>query len=170
MDAEPPAFAALYPAAERQKRVAIPLLQAEIKNSPKPDWQDPPLPSSWTAPDPSLVRSVEAAEGSLGELYGFCQTMPLEEFRTVAESLRNSGYRPTRFRPYADGLVVRVAAVWTRDGRNWILDSGLSDNEVRRTDDQRQADGYLPVDVAGYTSRRQGRQTRRSLCGPLGQA
>ena len=36
---------------------------------------------------------------------------------TVAEGLRKSGYRPVRFRPYADGpAVVKVAAVWTRDG------------------------------------------------------
>ena len=76
--------------------------------------------------------------------------MPLDEFRTVAESLRKSGYRPTRFRPYSDGSVVRVAAVWARDGRDWALDSGLSGNEFHRMDDQRQADGYLPIDVAGF--------------------
>ena len=56
----------------------------------------------------------------------------------TAEALRPSGYRPIRFRPYADGAVVRVAAVWTRDGRKWRIGVGArppnrSAGRTRRT-------------------------------------
>jgi formylglycine-generating enzyme required for sulfatase activity/tetratricopeptide (TPR) repeat protein len=78
--------------------------------------------------------------------------MPLDEFVTFAEALRKSGYRPVRFRPYADGQAVRVAAVWTRDGRNWRISSGLTADEVRQQDGRNQKDKFLPVDVAGYMS------------------
>ena len=57
-----------------------------------------------------------------------------------------------RFRPYADGQVVRVAAVWTRDGRNWRISSGLTADEVRQQDERNKKDKFLPVDVAGYVT------------------
>ncbi len=77
------------------------------------------------------MSRIESAQGMLAERFAFCQTMPLDEFLATAEALRVSGYRPVRFRPYADGQVVRVAAVWTRDGRNWRDASGLTAEEVR---------------------------------------
>ena len=76
--------------------------------------------------------------------------MPLDEFLTIAEALRKSGYRPTRFRPYADGKSLRVAAVWTRDGRPWRMAHDQTADEIRQTDEQNRKEGYLPVDVAGY--------------------
>ncbi len=45
---------------------------------------------------------------------------------------------------------MRVAAVWTRDGRNWLISSGLTAEEVRQEDDRNKKDQFLPVDVAGY--------------------
>jgi serine/threonine protein kinase/formylglycine-generating enzyme required for sulfatase activity/tetratricopeptide (TPR) repeat protein len=154
MDADPKSFAAIYPAAERQRLAAVPALDGELAKSLSRDWGDAPLDRSWKAPDPALFRQIEAALGALTDRYGFCQTMPLDEFRAVAEALRESGYRPTRFRPYADGSSVRVAAVWTRDGRDWKLDIGSSESEFRRADVQRHAEGYLPADAAGYVANR----------------
>jgi formylglycine-generating enzyme required for sulfatase activity len=150
MDAEPSAYSTLYPVAEPLKHQTTPLFLAEIRKTPRPDWEDAPLPLSWAAPAPALVRRVEAAEGSLGERFAYCQTMPLDALLTTVEDLRKSGYRPTRFRSYADGTVVRVAAVWTRDGRDWLCSSGLTADEVRRLDQTKQGENYLPVDVAGY--------------------
>jgi hypothetical protein len=75
--------------------------------------------------------------------------MPLDEFLTSAEALRRSGYRPVRFRPYADEQVVRVAAVWTRDGCPWRISSGWTSDEVRQQDERNKKDKFLPVDVAG---------------------
>ena len=98
------------------------------------------------------MSQIESAQGILAERFAFCQTMPLDEFLTTAEALRKSGYRPVRFRPYADGQVVRVAAVWTRDGRNWRISSGLTADEVRQQDERNKKDEFLPVDVAGYVA------------------
>jgi tetratricopeptide (TPR) repeat protein len=88
----------------------------------------------------------------LTERFAFCQTMPMDEFLTTAEDLRKSGYRPIRFRPYAEGKGLRVAAIWTRDGRPWRLAQDQSIEEIRLTDEQNRKDGYLPVEVAGYVA------------------
>ena len=57
-----------------------------------------------------------------------------------------------RFRPYADEQVVKVAAVWTRDGRPWRISCGLSADEVRQHDGRNRKEKFLPVDVAGYVA------------------
>src|SRR5262249_10189039 len=113
---------------------------------------DPPLDPSWTKPDASLVSRIEPAQGILSERFAFCQTMPLDEFLTTAETLRKSEYRPVRFRPYVDGQMVSVAAVWTRDGRPWRISPRLSAEEVRQQDERNKRDRFLPVDVAGYVA------------------
>jgi formylglycine-generating enzyme required for sulfatase activity len=78
--------------------------------------------------------------------------MPMDEFLTTSEALRTSGYRPVRFRPYVDEEVVRAAAVWTRDGRNWRIASGLTADGIRLQDERNKNDKFLPVDVAGYVT------------------
>ena len=152
MDADPKAYAALFPIAQRQETKTLPLFQAEIARMLAPIWNDPPLDSSWAKPDVSLVRLVEGAQGMLSERFAFCQTMPLDEFLTTAEVLRKSGYRPVRLRPFAEGQVVWVAAVWIRDGRNWRVSSGLTADELRHEEDRNRNDEFLPVDVAGYVA------------------
>src|SRR5262249_9026146 len=156
-------------AAKWTERV-LPVFHAELAKRASYSWNDPPLKSSWTKPDASLVSRIESAQGLIVERFAFCQTMPLDEFRTVAEGLQKSGYRPVRFRPYADGTTVRVAAVWTRDGRAWRMAAGLTADEVHRQDEaDRQgsagrglAPRYIPVDVAGYgTTEEDGKTTDR---------
>jgi tetratricopeptide (TPR) repeat protein len=88
----------------------------------------------------------------LTERFAFCQTMPLDEFVSVAEVLGKSGYRPTRFRPYADGKSLRVAAVWTRDGRPWRMAQDQTAEEIRQVDERYRKEGYLPIEVAGYSA------------------
>ena len=106
----------------------MPLFREEIAKIPTFSWSDPPLDPSWTKPDAALAGKIEEAVGLLAERFAFCQTMPLGGFLAIAEGLRQSGYRPIRFRPYADGQVVRVAAVWNRDGRKWrIADDQTAD-------------------------------------------
>ena len=150
MVSDPKAYLSLFPVAEKRAEQILPVFQAELAKKATYSWNDPPLDPSWTKPDAALVSRIESAEGILTERFAFCQTMPLDEFLTTAEALRKSGYRPVRFRPYADGQVVRVAAVWTRDGRNWRISSGLTADEVRQQDDRNKKDKFLPVDVAGY--------------------
>ncbi len=152
MVAEPKAYVSLFPVAEKRAERVLPVFQAELAKRATYSWNDPQLSPSWTKPDAALVSRIELAQGMVAERFAFCQTVPLDEFLTTALALRKSGYRPVRFRPYADGQVVRVAAVWTRDGRNWRISSGLTAGEVRQQDDRNRKDKFLPVDVAGYTA------------------
>src|SRR5271166_4610779 len=145
MVSDPKTYLSFFPIAERQAVKTLPLFQAELAKKATYSWNDPPLDPTWAKPDVSLVSRIESAQGILAERFAFCQTMPLDEFLTTAEAFRRSGYRPVRFRPYADGQVVRVAAVWTRDGQNWRLASGLNVDEVRRQDEHNQKDKFHPV-------------------------
>ena len=167
MDADPKSYVELFPVAERQSCEALPIFQAELSRRATFSWNDPPLDRSWTKPDATLLRRIEAGQGMLSERLALCQTIPLDEFLSIAEALRKSGYRPVRVRPYADGQTVRVAAVWTRDGRGWRIAAGLGPEELRRQDKKNQGDGFLPADVAGYVTKGARRQTHRPLCGGL---
>jgi formylglycine-generating enzyme required for sulfatase activity/tetratricopeptide (TPR) repeat protein len=146
------AYLSLFPVAEKKAEQVLPIFQAELDKRATFSWDDPPLDPSWTKPDASLVSRIESAQGLVAERFVFCQTMRLEEFQTIAEALRESKYRPIRFRPYVDEQVVRVAAVWTRDGRNWRIASGLTADEIRSQDERDKKDKFLPVDVAGYVT------------------
>ena len=165
--ADPRAYAAFFPIAQGQAAKTLPLFQAELLKKPAYSWNDSPLDSSWTTTDANLTAKIGSPQGMLTERFAFCQTMPLDEFLTIAEALRKSGYRPVRFRPYADGQVVRVAAVWTRDGRNWRISSGLTADEVR-TQDERNSGEKIPPRRCRRVCRRDlgwqaGRPVRRSL-------
>ncbi len=148
--AEPGPFLTLFPVAERHKEAVAPRLTAELATTTEPSWNDPPIDPSWTSPDPALASRIQAADGLIADRFAFCQTMPLGPCLDACEKLRQSGYRPTRFRPFADGSTVNVAVVWTRDERKWTLESGLSAAELARRVDEERAHNLLPVDVAGY--------------------
>ncbi len=152
MVADPKAYASLFPVAEKRAEQVLPVLQAELAKSATYSWNDAPVDPSWPKPEASLVSQIELAEGILAERFAFCQTMLLDEFLATSEALRKSGYRPVRFRPYADGTGTRVAAVWNRDGRNWRLASGQSPDEIRQQDGKNRTGKFLPVDVAGYVT------------------
>ena len=163
MDSDIMAYAAFFPIAQRHEAKTLPLFQAEILKEPSYLWNDPPLDPSWTTSDPTLTGKIESAQGMLTERFAFCQTMPLDEYVKVAEALRHSGYRPTRFRPSTDGKTLRVAVVWTRDGLPWRIVRNRSADEIRQTDERSRKEGYLPVDVAGYlpVGQKEGNPTSR---------
>ncbi len=152
MDANGLQFAVLYPKLTELGERGTKCLLAEINRQPQPKWSDPPLNPAWPKPDTALVQKIESAQGILAERFAFCQTMPLKEFAELAEGLRKSGYRPTRFRPYPVGHGVNVAAVWTRDGQAWQLAHGLAAEEVVKRDAELRKQSCQPVDVGGYTS------------------
>jgi formylglycine-generating enzyme required for sulfatase activity/tetratricopeptide (TPR) repeat protein len=152
MVADPKAYVSFFPVALKRAEQVLPVLQAELARTATYSWNDPPLDPSWIEPEAALVSRIESAQGMLAERFGFCQTMPLDEFLTTAEVLRKSGYRPERFRPYADGMGTRVAAVWDRDGRHWRLASGQTPDEIRRQDEKNRTEKFLPVDVAGHVT------------------
>ncbi len=130
IDSDTKAYGTFFPIAQSQAAATLPLFEDEIKKEAAYSWDDPPLDSSWPKPDAVLIAKIETRDGIVAERFAFCQTMPLDEFLTTAEALRASGYRPCRFRPYADGQAVRVAAVWTRDWRDWRIASGLTRGEL----------------------------------------
>jgi formylglycine-generating enzyme required for sulfatase activity/tetratricopeptide (TPR) repeat protein len=150
MVADPKAYASLFPVAERHAARVLVVFQAELARKAASAWNDPPIDPSWTKPEPSLVGRIEAAQGAVAGRFAFCQALPIEEFAATAEGLRKSGYRPVRFRPFAQGQAVQVAAVWTRDGRTSRMASGLTADEVRGLDERNRQDTFIPVDVAGY--------------------
>ncbi|ODU01314.1 MAG: hypothetical protein ABS79_01910 [Planctomycetes bacterium SCN 63-9] len=128
---------------------SIPFLRCELLKQPLQGWNDPPL-AKWPAPDPRLVQQIQDAQGMLQERFGFCQAMPLDQYLETSEFLRISGYRPTRLRPYADGSTLRVAAIWTRDGRKWAQAVGKPAEAIRQQDRTLRDQGLAPVDVAGH--------------------
>jgi formylglycine-generating enzyme required for sulfatase activity len=132
MVADPTGYLKLFPVAEKSAERALPVFQAELAKSATYSWNDPSIDPAWTKPGAAVVSQIEAASGLVSERdrFAFCQTMPLDEILATAEALRQSGFRPVRFRPYADKQVVRVAAVWVRDGRNWRIASGLSADQM----------------------------------------
>jgi eukaryotic-like serine/threonine-protein kinase len=150
MVADPKAYLSLFPVADRKAEQVMPVFQGELAKKATYSWSDPLLDRNWTKPGVSIVSRIESAHGILTERFAFCQTMPLDEFVTTAEALRKSGYRPMRSRPYADGHVVRVAAILSRDGRSWRSASGLSPEQIRQQDEKNRNEKFLPVDVAGY--------------------
>src|SRR5262249_7084199 len=136
MDADPKEYAACFAVAQYHEPLTLPLLRAEIDKKLQLSWNDLPLDPSWTTPDSTLAGKIEAAQGMLTERFAFCQMMPLEEFVKVAESLRKTGYRPIRSRPYADGKTLHVAAVWTRDVRPWRMAHDQTSDEIRQVDER----------------------------------
>jgi serine/threonine protein kinase/formylglycine-generating enzyme required for sulfatase activity len=163
MDADAKTYAACFAIAQYHELSTVPLFQAEIARKLQLSWNDPPLDPSWTTPDSTLTGKIEAAKGMLTVRFAFCQTMPLDECVKVTESLRKSGYRPIRFRPYADGKAVRVAAVWNREGRPWRMAHDRSLEEIRQTDERNRKDALIPIEVAGYVAvdRNDGKATTR---------
>jgi serine/threonine protein kinase/formylglycine-generating enzyme required for sulfatase activity len=101
-------------------------------------------------PSTYVVNEIERAHGFVNERFALCQTLSLEQFQNVAEGLRGPGYRPVRVRPYEVDGALRVAAVWTKDGRDWEFKVCLSEAETREQDLVRRKRGYEPVDVAAF--------------------
>ena len=149
---KPDQFQTLFPVLQQQGAKDVALLAEELDRELKHKWNDQPLDRTWKAPDDNALNQIEAAHGILSERFAFCQTMPLEEFIKVAELLRPSGYRPEHVRPYAAGNSVQVAAVWTRDDRQWRIDTRLSADEMRRSQEALRNERFTPVDAAGYVT------------------
>jgi formylglycine-generating enzyme required for sulfatase activity len=157
MDADGKQFTVLFPKFKEHGEQGMVLLNAEMERQLRPEWNDPGVSATWREPDPSLVRKIESAQGYWAERFALCQTMPLDDFLAVAEQLRFSGYRPTRFRPYAAGQAVWVAAVWTRDAPDWRIAHNLTAEGLRKRQETHRKEGYQPVDVAAYRADEQDR-------------
>jgi serine/threonine protein kinase/formylglycine-generating enzyme required for sulfatase activity/tetratricopeptide (TPR) repeat protein/energy-coupling factor transporter ATP-binding protein EcfA2 len=152
LTADPTPFRALFQVVKDHPDEAAPVFQSELNKTVTASWDDLPLDPALAEVDPTLVASIESALGLIKPRFAFCQTMPLAELKNVADRLRKSGYRPVRLRPYADLPDVKAAAVWARDTRNWRVDFDKSANEIQGEVERNRKDGFLPIDVAGYTA------------------
>jgi formylglycine-generating enzyme required for sulfatase activity len=150
LDGDADQFAVLFAKLKEGGDRGLAVLNKELSKTLGPQWNDAPLDPSWKEPAAALRERIEAADGLLQERFALCQTLPLADCLSVAEELRESGYRPSRLRPYAVGNAVHVAAVWIRDGQPWRLAYGLSAEALRQHDEANRKEGYLPGDVSSY--------------------
>jgi serine/threonine protein kinase len=174
LDADDKQYAVLWPKVAAHRARALARLNQELDQTLAPDWKDGPLDPTWAVPNRALVRQIEEAHGLVEERFALCQTLPLEQFDTVAAALQKSGYRPLQVRPYAGrggpdipvrsgsprteaartGMSVPppvlVAAVWTRDGQPVLWKHGLTATEVEKHDAERRTRGEVPLDITGY--------------------
>ena len=156
LDANPKQFVSLFDALQSHGDAAIANLDREINRVLIPRWDDSPLDAAWTEPPGEVVQRIRRAAGMITERFAFCQTLPLSEFREVADRLGKSGYRPVRLRPYAREGTVQVAAAWTRDGRASRVETEASVDSILEKDATQAEDGFVAVDVAGYLGEQDG--------------
>lgn len=146
-------FDVLYPILSGLGDNAVSELTAVIDQQIIPTWEDRPADPAWASVPDGVSAAIESAGGLLTDHYAFCLSMELQKCLDIADQLKPSGYRPIRFRPYADGDETKVAATWTRDGTNWKIHSGVTDKELLAQDTKFRQQAFSPIDVAGYVSR-----------------
>ncbi len=158
--ADAPAFAILFPVLRGHQQAASEQLLAVLKPADAPPWNDPPAAPTWDEPSAAVRTAVEAAQGMLADRFGFCASLPRDEFQRVAESLDAGGYRPVRVRPHRKPHVPReepgpptspevlIAAIWARDGRRWELQADLPRDQLPAADASAERNGLAPIDLA----------------------
>ncbi|MEY3172656.1 MAG: hypothetical protein RLZZ436_569 [Planctomycetota bacterium] len=146
-----PASALLFfPELERSKTVVIPRLRDVLQMSTVSDWKDQPLSSAVRPVAPDLHRLITDGYGVIEDRFAFCLDLPLPELLKLAESLRESGYRPTRIRPFRGQTpeLVHAAAIWVRDGRRWSVQTGLTAAELPRHGEPAKFEGLVLEDLS----------------------
>ena len=98
--ADPPSDKSLFPVLQKHQQTAVKLMAAVLDRRLEPDWKDTPFDPAWTEPSAAVRAKIEAAHGLISERFAFCQDMPWDTFQEIAETLRASGYRPTKVRPH----------------------------------------------------------------------
>lgn len=197
IESDPRSFAILLTALKKHGSIAIRCLEEVLDRKLEHPWNDAPLDPNWTAPTASARAAIELAHGIIDERFALVQDMPLDKFLEVCESLRASGYRPTRIRPWSQPkpqvqaansapdplpsvdasyssisnapatkqvLVAlsntltqqvnlsltpetRVAAVWTRDSKRWLIESDVHKSALPAADQIAEKDGLLIEDL-----------------------
>jgi serine/threonine protein kinase/formylglycine-generating enzyme required for sulfatase activity/tetratricopeptide (TPR) repeat protein len=148
IDADTRAFTTLFPALQRHGHVAVEKLQAVIDQKLEPTWNDPPVDSVHTEVALEMRATIEAAHGIVAERFAFCQDLPWDKFSSAQEALGTDGYRLVRIRPWLSDNQRWVAAIWTRDGQRWELQTDLTKMQLPTSDALAEKDGLLPADIA----------------------
>ena len=152
-DADQKQFSVLFPVLKKLEADAVQGLRSVLDKKLEPIWNDVAVDPAWRLVPTSVKQTIHSAQGILDERSAFCQTMPLGQCVEITNSLRQSGYRPVRFRPHAVDDDVQVAAVWTRDSRTWKIADDLSAEQIQAKDQELRQQRIFSVDVSGYVSR-----------------
>jgi hypothetical protein len=148
--ADPAADKVLFPLLHPHRGEAIKQFAAILDRQLSPAWSDPPQHPTWTTPGATVKAQIEVAHGVLADSYAFCLDMPLPELLSLVETLRGSGYRPTRLRPVvgSDPGIPRMSAVWVRDGGKFCVKAGQKQRDLPHPDENAIREGLLLADVA----------------------
>jgi formylglycine-generating enzyme required for sulfatase activity len=142
----------LVPALGNLGNKGVEALEKILKTEPSVDWQDIPLDPSWKAVSEDVRKSIEQAHGMIAERFAMVQDMPLEQFLSVAEELRQSGYRPTRVRPWIlenqESPQTLIASIFYRDGGAWKIDAGLKKSDIPAGSDYAEKDALVLDDIS----------------------
>jgi formylglycine-generating enzyme required for sulfatase activity/tRNA A-37 threonylcarbamoyl transferase component Bud32 len=149
LDADEKQYALLLPVLKQRQGEAVEWLHREL-NRPVDYWKDKPLEPAWMSATPSVRSELEQADGLVADRFALCQSLPIERVRAVTEGMRALGYRPLRIRPWGEGKEIRVAIVWTRDGKEWTFESDLSATDVKARAHTASQTGLIPTDLASY--------------------
>ncbi|HQZ66326.1 MAG TPA: SUMF1/EgtB/PvdO family nonheme iron enzyme, partial [Planctomycetaceae bacterium] len=163
--ADPVSDKTLFPVLQQHQQTAVKTMEAVLDRRLEPDWKDTPLDPAWTESSAAVRAKIEAAHGMISDRFAFCQDMPWNTFQELAETLRASGYRPTKVRPHSSLLPlaggegarradegVLVAAIFTRDGLKWALQSAVTKAQLPASDAHAAKDGMLLTDLAALPS------------------
>jgi len=141
-------FKIVFPGLARHRAEAIALLERNLTTPAR--WNDPPLNKRWKSVSQVDIATLENARGMLCERFACCASMPLPDFLRILKPLAECGYRPTRVRPWRQGALVQIAAVWLRDGLEFQIMTNATAEEMRSHDASLQSENFVPVDVAAW--------------------
>ncbi|WP_442508908.1 SUMF1/EgtB/PvdO family nonheme iron enzyme [Novipirellula sp. SH528] len=165
LDAEPKQFTALFDELKSHGDAARDRMLATLAEKPARAelWDDASVISLNDKPVTKDVREqVESGQGMLTDRFALVQTLPLDQFASLAETLGQSGYRLVRLRPYnsiavkpnpttaSDVSPLLAAAIWHRDGRAWSIAIDQTAEEMKARDEELRGERFGAVDVAGY--------------------
>lgn len=155
LDSDEATFETLIPKVKGRLGSIAKRLEDELARPAGTGWIEPAPDPMWQALPPDTVKEIEGYRGLVQDRFALCQTIPLGRFAAVDARLRPSGYRPSRFRPYASGDAVLAAVLWTRDGRRTVAESGLSRDDVQQKSSERAnaPERFIPVDIGGYVAK-----------------
>jgi serine/threonine protein kinase/tetratricopeptide (TPR) repeat protein len=127
-------------------------LRSEFSREAAPTWPVPPSQEHWKEPTDATVEIIESAEGLFTSDFAICLKLRQSDYFAVQQELKDTGYRPVRYRPFLDDLTQYVAVIWHRDGLDYEVADGLTLTQARSKAEKKskRESGFLPVDVSAY--------------------
>ena len=109
---------------------------------------------NWPPVTRGLRATIESHDGLVGDGGAIVQELTLSQSSHVVAQMALYGYRAVTFRPFAAHGKLSVAIAWRRDGRDSIVESDLSAEDLRALAARRQAQGMAIVDITHYVDQK----------------